>query len=320
MKLLITLLLCLSPLLHPSSHLQASSQELNITMVLWRGETDAERGFKDGLEARGFRVRYQYLDALQQRTHLAELLRGNHQLLQKSDYIYSFGTTATQMVKLVNNNRIPHIFNIVFDPLRSDIIDDLHRRQSQISGISHAFPIETQLRKALEVRAIKRIAFLFNPREHNSELARLEFLEATKRLGIDVIELRCPPQSDRLVHHLNRLLLGELEVDAVYLPFDSYLQSNAALIGKALQQTQLMSIGAQSGYIKAGVLMGLVPNYYDLGRVAASLVERHLTGQKMGDIPVYKAQTSRLLINETTLGRLKLSLPVSSFENAVRIR
>ncbi|MFQ5936416.1 MAG: hypothetical protein ACE5LB_08420, partial [Acidiferrobacterales bacterium] len=48
----------------------AGGKELNIAMVLWRGETEAELGFKEGLQELGYSVRYTILNAGQDRAAL----------------------------------------------------------------------------------------------------------------------------------------------------------------------------------------------------------------------------------------------------------
>ncbi|MEH6626001.1 MAG: ABC transporter substrate-binding protein [Motiliproteus sp.] len=311
---LLILLLLIPQVLQNSA---AGPIALDVTMVLWRGETEAERGFRDGLKARGYQVNYHLLNANQQRKDLANLLRSDLDNLRKSDYIYSFGTTATKMVKQIISNHTPHLFNIVLDPVGSGIVDSLQHSGGNLSGVSHQLPLQSQLQAALKMGAIKRLGFFFNPRERNSELTRIKLIEVAKQFDIAVIELRCPPESNRLDHYLQQLSSHAIAVDAVYLPMDSYLISQAAKIGQALQQTRLISIGAQRTYIDNGVLIGFVPDYYDLGRVAASLLDRHYKGESLQQMGIYEAKTSRLLINERTLDHLKSSLPAVDFANAV---
>ena len=47
----------------------ASGKTLRIAMVLWRGETKAEQGFKDGLKELGYSVDYTIMNAAQDRKH-----------------------------------------------------------------------------------------------------------------------------------------------------------------------------------------------------------------------------------------------------------
>ncbi|HHQ4654457.1 TPA: hypothetical protein ACSPZZ_003721 [Aeromonas hydrophila] len=110
-------------------------QALTIAMVLWRGETDAERGFRDELNRLGHHPTFVTFNANQDRTVLATLLR--QQLLPSLadyDYIYCFGTTATAMVKSLVGNRKPLIFSIVSDPVGAGFLSDDKTENQMVAG------------------------------------------------------------------------------------------------------------------------------------------------------------------------------------------
>ncbi|MEH6825715.1 MAG: hypothetical protein V7629_17610 [Motiliproteus sp.] len=70
----------------------ALAEPLQIAMILWRGNTAAEAGFKQTLSEQGYQAKYHDFDAQQSRDRLAGLLR--EQLLpalSNYDYIYCFG-------------------------------------------------------------------------------------------------------------------------------------------------------------------------------------------------------------------------------------
>ena len=297
-----------------------SFADLRITMVLWRGETDAERGFKDGLNSYGYQVSYLTLDAQLNRADLAKQLRAERpRWVSQSDYLYSFGTTATRMLKQINHSAIPHIFNIVTDPVRAGISPSWQSSGEKLAGVSHQISLPLQLATARQFKPIERLGFFFNPRERNSELIRQDLQKDSKNNAIDLVELRCPPNSGKLQQFLNQLKSGELKLDAVYLPLDSYLLANAKLIGDSLRDAGIFSVGAQQDYITHGAVMGLVPDYYQLGRVAAGYLHRHQNGQPLATLPVFQATHFRLLVNETSLKRLGLKIPREMEYNAVQL-
>ena len=118
------------------------AQALTIAMVLWRGETDAERGFRDELNRLGHHPTFVTFNANQDRTVLATLLR--QQLLPSLtdyDYIYCFGTTATAMVKSLVGNRKPLIFSIVSDPVGAGFLSDDKTENQMVAGTSNMVPI-----------------------------------------------------------------------------------------------------------------------------------------------------------------------------------
>ncbi len=58
-------------------------------------------------------------------------------------------------------------------------------------------------------------------------------------------------------------------VDAVYLPPDSYVSSNAKLIGDKLRVEKIPSIASVKPYIMGGALLGVMADFYQLGKIAA---------------------------------------------------
>lgn len=95
----------------------AGSKPLTIAMLLWRGETEAERGFKDRLQELGYAVQYTMLDAEQNHKRLGALLHQLTPQLDTFDYIYTFGTTVSRTTRVVLHDRVPQIFNVVTDPV-----------------------------------------------------------------------------------------------------------------------------------------------------------------------------------------------------------
>ena len=63
--------------------------------------------------------------------------------------------------------------------------------------------------------------------------------------------------------------------------------------------------------------MGLVPDYYERGKVAATIVDRHQKGEKLHNIPVQTPQEPRLVINKSTSQMLNVQIPKALAEKAV---
>jgi putative ABC transport system substrate-binding protein len=124
-----------------------------------------------------------------------------------------------------------------------------------------------------------------------------------------VIDLRIPPLQKKLQENLQKLVDGSILVDAVYLPSDSFLVSNAKLIGSQLRIAKIKSIGEIMSFIENGVLMGVVIDYYELGKAVAKIVDRNQKGEKLQDIPIEKIKKTSLVINKTTSDILDIKIP-----------
>ena len=64
-------------------------------------------------------------------------------------------------------------------------------------------------------------------------------------------------------------------------------------------------------YVAAGGLMSYGPNYANLFRQAADMVDKILRGTKPGDIPVEQPSKFELIINRNTAKALGLAVPPS---------
>ncbi len=304
-----------------SSCVFAGPQNLKVAMVLWRGETKAEFGLKDKLKELGYSVHYTIYNAEQNRSNLAHMLRmGLEPKHKQFDYIYSFGTTASQMTRRVVLDRIPHIFNIVTAPKEAGIVENMDSTGGNVSGISHSSSLELQIKSALQIKKFTKIGYFFNPREENSKITLEQLDSIGKNYKFEVVIFRCAPNSEMLLNYLQKLVETPSTVDAVYLPLDSYIISKASVLGEKLKIAKIMSIGAQKDYIDNGALLGLIPDYYQLGTVAAGIIDRHRKGEKLENIPVHTVRKPTLFINETTRKALGISISIELLKKATIIR
>jgi putative ABC transport system substrate-binding protein len=156
-----------------STGLCAASKSLQIAMVQWRGETEACRGFKEGLQALGYAVNYTTLNAGQDRGELGRLWRQELEpVLPHLDYVYTFGTTVSIATKEIVHGRVPQLFVPVIDPVGAGLVQSLEAPGGNISGVTNAVPLSRLLEVALQMMPVKRLGLLFNPREKNSMLMR----------------------------------------------------------------------------------------------------------------------------------------------------
>jgi putative ABC transport system substrate-binding protein len=297
--------------------LLASDRHLNIAVILWRGETRAEQGFKDGLKELGYTVKYSIFDAGQDTKKLGQILSKLKSRFNEFDYIYTFGTTVSRRTRVILKDQVPQVFNVVTDPVGAGIVQSLKSSGGNISGMSGAIPISIQIKSALGVTEFEKLGLFFNPREKNSMIIREELYEVARQLDIEVADLRSPPAQEMLQENLRKLIDQSLHVDAVYLPSDSFLASNAELIGSCLRTAKVKSIAATKRFVENGALMGVVTDYYSLGKTVASIVDRNQKGEKLQNIPIERVERPYLIINKTTSDILNIRIPEAVMKNAI---
>ena len=71
-------------------------------MILWRGITDAERGFMDYLKSEGLKVNFVIRDCNKDKSCLPEVISEVKEL--KPDLVYTFGTSVTLAVAGTKQN------------------------------------------------------------------------------------------------------------------------------------------------------------------------------------------------------------------------
>ena len=299
----------------------AAGKTLRIAMLLWRGETKAEQGFKDGLKELGYSVDYLIMNARQDRKQLRQILSNEiAPKLNELDYIYTFGTTVSKMTKFFIHNKVPQLFNIVASPVETGIVQSMGKREGNICGATHIIPVSAQIEAAFKVIQFKRLGLLFNPREKNSMVQRERLYHAAKEFYFEVVDLRSPPELDILKMNLQKIIDKSIHVDAVYLPSDSFLISSAKLIGSQLRVAKVKSIGSIKAFIDNGALIGVVPDYYEMGRAVTTIVDRHQKGEMLQDIPVYQGYRTKepiLMINKTTSDILDFNIPEALLKKAI---
>ena len=193
-------------------------------------------------------------------------------------------------------------------------------RERNICGVSNRVLPELAIQNAFNVAAFKKLGLFYNPREKNSKISLKWIIKLGSQMGFEVIPLRCPPEGPLFKENLEKVTSRSIDVDAVYLPSDSFLVSRAGYIGKALQRTRIISIGAIRQFIEKGVMLGTVPDYYNMGTMAAGILDRHQRGEKLSDIPVQIPENPALIINTTTADRLGIKIDRSLLEKAIIVR
>jgi ABC-type uncharacterized transport system substrate-binding protein len=99
--------------------------------------------------------------------------------------------------------------------------------------------------------------------------------------------------------------------DAIYVVAEPLVFSNRARVHTLAMAARLPAIYNSREYVEMGGLMSYGPNFPDMFRRAADLVDKILRGARPGDLPVEQATTFDLVINLTTAKALGLAIPES---------
>lgn len=319
MRLLFLLLIGIVAL--PADCVRAAEQRHVVMMLLYRGMTDAERGFIEYLKPR-LPVDFVIRDSGGDRAKIAEFIAEAR--ARRPALIYSFGTTVTidavgaagKIDPARHITDIPVVFNIVADPVGAGLATGYVATGRNVTGVSHLVPMEAQLRTMQRVKRLRQVGVIFNLHEPNSMLAVQDLRRHAKPFGYTLVEAPLATargqkvQAEETADAMRRLVLAR--PDVIYLPSDSSLIPRAGAIVALATEADIPVLSATEAPIReGGALLGLVAAYYNAGSYAGYKAEQILTGKRaVSTIPVDTLQRFTLLINMKTAARLSLYPPM----------
>jgi putative tryptophan/tyrosine transport system substrate-binding protein len=109
------------------------------------------------------------------------------------------------------------------------------------------------------------------------------------------------------------------KADALYVVSDPLMAANRTLITTLALSARLPTMLSYGDYVAAGGLMSYGPNYANLFRQAADMVDKILRGTKPGDIPVEQPSKFELVINLETARALGITVPESLLATAITV-
>ena len=270
-------------------------------MLLWKGETEAERGFKNTLaESENWDFTFALFDAEQD----TKLLGNNINALDLAKYrlIYTSGTTVTKFAK----ERIkgyPIIYNAISHPVRSDIIESWTHSGSTISGVSSSVPLPAVHESIMAMGLVEssvnlRVGFIYDPTDEDSAIHRDEIMETNIVYGCDTVfgKIEGVGDFDALA-----VQMKNEEVDMVVLSDDPLVTTHASTIIKSLSALKIPTVALMPQLAREnGALIGLGADYYQLGEMAAKIALQILNGARPTDVESKRPQRLERVINLTT--------------------
>jgi ABC-type uncharacterized transport system substrate-binding protein len=210
---------------------------------------------------------------------------------------------------------IPIIFAVAGDTVGTGLVASLARPGGNVTGVSLQ---KTDLAgKRLEllrevVPGLHRLAILANVGNPGSVQEMGEVQAGAGTLGLDVATSEIRRAED--IAPAFEALKGR--ADALYVCGDPLVDTNRVRIITLALAARLPTISDFREYVETGGLISYGPNFPDLFRRAAELVDKVLRGTKPGDIPVEQPTKFDLVVNLTTAKALGLEIPSSVLARA----
>lgn len=312
--------------------LLARERPLRIFMILFRGPTPVERGFKDYFKTQGIEAEFIERDVALDVGKVPALVAEARAL--KADLIYTWGTPVTLAVvgkeKGFSPERhvadIPVVFTMVASPEGSGLVSSRKSSGRNLTGTSHVVPLEQQISALRAYRPFERVAVIFNPAEPNSVLNVKELRAAAPRSGFTLVERAVPldgdgkPQPAALPGLIEELARQKVQV--LYLGPDSFLALHRRVVTEAALAQRLPSFSATEIALREGkALFGLVSGYENLGRLtafkAAQILEQKIAPR---EIPIETLARFSYLVNMSVAAEIGQYPPLKVINFAEVIR
>ena len=227
-------------------------------------------------------------------------------LRQDVDVIVTYGS-AVPILKQATTT-IPIVFAVAFDPVRDGLVQSLAHPGGNVTGMS----IEQLdlVGKRLEllreaIPQLRRLAILADAGYAEPMLEAERVKSTAQALGLKATRLGIWGPQD--ITPTLEALKGK--ADALYVVSDALIAANRTRILSLALNENLPTILSYDDYVEAGGLMSYGPNYADLFRLAADMVDKILHGTKPGDIPVGQPTKFDFAVNVNTATALGLIMP-----------
>jgi putative ABC transport system substrate-binding protein len=224
----------------------------------------------------------------------------------KVDVIFAIGTDAALAAKRATAS-VPIVFPVTGDPISTGLVASFARPGGNVTGLSNQARDlgAKRLEMLREVSpAVRKVGLFANAAYAASAAEMSDVQEAGRTLGLEIV-----PSVVRNTQEIAAAFAAlKGRVDALYIVGDPLIHLNRVRINTFALVAHLPTIYPQREYVQAAGLMSYGPNYLDLNRRAAALVDKILRGAKPAEIPVEQPTKFDFVMNLTTAQALNLEI------------
>jgi len=323
---LLTIIGAGNELAYASDHRASPDHPFHIAMVLWRGETQVEEGFRAYFASRNIPVDIQVYNINRDIGAIPDVIAQIRK--NPPDLVYTWGTGVTMAVAgrydavdpVQNITELPVVFVMVSAPWKTGIAAPPGQMRTNITGASHIAPLAAQINAIRAYRPMKRLGVVYNVQESNSvsNIADLRALgtEMSFEVLAEPLGENGTPDPDRIAGAVADL--AKKGADFLYIGPDNFIGTYRDNLTDAGFANGLGTFSATELEVREGhALFGLVSHYELVGRLAASkAADILLNGAKPGDLPIETLNRFSYLIRLSAAKQLQLYPPLPLLDYA----
>lgn len=233
---------------------------------------------------------------------------------RRVDVIVTSATPPTLAMKRATSS-IPIVFVTVGDPVGTGLVPSLTRPGGNVTGLwqDETYAAGKRLEMLREIIAnLRHLAIMANGGNPSASLQMHQVEAMTRTLGLEAVTTQIHRAED-IGPAFDAL---KDRVQALYICSDPLVATNRVRINTLALGIRLPTMFMGREFVEAGGLISYGPNFPDLYRRTAELVDKILRGTKPGEIPVERPTKFDLVVNLTTAKALGLTIPKSFLERA----
>jgi putative ABC transport system substrate-binding protein len=232
--------------------------------------------------------------------------------------IYAVTTSITAVVKDATN-RVPIVFSVGTDPVKSNLVQSFGKPGGRLTGVQYSTTDLTGKRLEILKEVLPKLSVViafYNPNNRSSVEAAALAREAAKQFGIQLLERHAASVED-LRQGLAAIKAGE--ANAYFYITDAMVNSQARLVVDAALSKKLPAMFSEQGPVVMGGLASYGQNFHEVGRLSAKYVQKVLTGAQPGDLRVETVDKYELVINLKTAKQIGLTISPSVLGRADKV-
>ncbi|MDR1966856.1 MAG: ABC transporter substrate-binding protein [Synergistaceae bacterium] len=235
----------------------------------------------------------------------------------KLDAIVTIATPPTQAMVNVEPDA-PIFFIAVSNPVGAGVITEMERPDKNATGASNAIPVGEMFKlAALVTPKVKSFGFVYNTGEVNSVTtvkAAKEYLDRTGEYSYKEAIVTASHE----VQQAAQSLVGQ--VDALFIPNDSMVQSALTQVVEVANDAKMPTYGSSAVMVNTGAFATISIDDHVIGARVADMLDRHLKGTPVSDIPAVVISDFVTLFNGPTAEAIGVEIPSGMLEGSVIVK
>lgn len=278
---------------------------------------DTVEGFKKGISSiREAELFYDYRNVEGQ---VPLLGRHAEELVDEGvDLIFACTTPAAKAAAAATENKgIPVVFTPVLDPVKVGLAASWESSENNLTGVSGLVPSDLKLDKFREIYpGLRKLVIIYEDENPNTAIELECVLAAAGHMGISTEAFPVREIEDLRGAFTERTFNSG---DVFFVPISPLVEQNISLLVTAAKKHKIPIMAPNEGNVKAGALLGLAADHFDLGVSAGLMSAEILQGKDPADIPIGLPEQPRLFINLSAARHLNLELSSDILEQAAGV-